>query len=80
MICPSCGKDLVKHFDPSGKEYQARDGDLTVCFTCGSKNIVSEGRLVLITPKIAETLSPMERVQHQHMWEAWSQQYGMKAS
>jgi primosomal protein N' len=79
--CPNCQGPLEFHFDTkTGKHYALEQGDYSICWHCGSKNLYNGQALVMVTREIEESMPEDDRFQLQREWEDWSRKYSIRGS
>jgi len=81
MKCPNCSGPLEYHYDvKTGKPYTLEQGDYSICWHCGSKNLYDGQALVMVTREIEETMPLEDREFLQREWESWSRKYAIRGS
>jgi DNA-directed RNA polymerase subunit RPC12/RpoP len=81
ILCPNCGGKLELHYDTrTGKAYPLEQGDYSICWHCGSKNLYNGHGLVMVTAEIEETMPLEDRESLQREWQDWSRKYSIRGS
>ncbi len=60
MNCPNCNADLNRHVTAADRRVEPPEGDLSVCFYCGSVSVFERGNLRRTFRSDIEKLSPKE--------------------